>query len=166
VRGTRFDVEVNQHGLTEVDVEEGVVELDGVSGRGEPVMIGAGMSSRVGRESGPEVPRPTHDMRPDLDRPNHKHDRDSGGDDEAIKKLEARDRDHHDSDHHGGDSEPSSSSGSDDSHDSGSGSGSGSSSDGGSSGTSGSDIGDGDHHDDRHSGSKPPEFFLIYDFLF
>jgi hypothetical protein len=157
VRGTRFDVEVNQHGITEVDVEEGVVELDGLSGRGESVMITAGMSSRVGMESAPERPTPTHDMRPELDRPNHRHDRDSGGDDDAIKKLEARDREHHEGDHRGGDSdgEPSGSSGSGDSH---SGSGSGSSDGGSSGGTSGSDSGDGDHHD-SHGGSKPPDFF-------
>lgn len=161
VRGTRFDVEVNEHGITEVDVEEGVVELDGLNGRGEPVMITAGLSSRVGTQSAPEVPRPTHDLRPELDRPSHRHNRDSGGDDEAIKKLEASDRGRHDSDHHGENGEPSSSSGSGDSHNSGSGSGSGS--DGGSSSggqTSGSD-GDsgGDHHDDRHGGSKPPDLF-------
>ena len=47
VRGTKFDVEVDRRGFTEVDVDEGVVELEGVSGRGESVMITAGFSSRV-----------------------------------------------------------------------------------------------------------------------
>jgi hypothetical protein len=32
VRGTRFDVEVDRRGNTEVDVEDGVVELDSISG--------------------------------------------------------------------------------------------------------------------------------------
>src|SRR5215469_2498213 len=76
VRGTRFDVEVDRRGFTEVDVEEGTVELEGLSGRGESVMITAGFSSRVGMESGPEAPRPTRELRPQLDRPGR---RDNGG---------------------------------------------------------------------------------------
>ena len=64
VRGTKFDVEVDRRGVTEVDVDEGVVELEAVTGRGESVMITAGFSSRVGLETGPEVPRPTQDLRP------------------------------------------------------------------------------------------------------
>ena len=34
VRGTKFDVEVDRRGFTEVDVDEGVVELEAVTGRG------------------------------------------------------------------------------------------------------------------------------------
>ncbi|MBZ5522412.1 MAG: FecR family protein [Acidobacteriia bacterium] len=153
VRGTVFDVEVDRRGVTEVDVDEGIVELDSLSGRGEPVMITAGLSSRVGLESGPEVPRPTHDMRPDLDRPQRHDDRNSHDDDDPIKRLEASDRDHRDhGDIHG------------DSHGHGEGpggstSGSGQSgSDGGGqqSGSDGHDSGsDSDHH---NSGGKPPEF--------
>ena len=58
VRGTKFDVEVDRRGFTEVDVDEGVVELEAVTGRGQSVMITAGFSSRVGMEGGPEVPAP------------------------------------------------------------------------------------------------------------
>jgi len=92
VRGTVFDVEVDRHGNTEVDVEEGVVELSSAEGRGESVMVTAGFSSRVGLDSGPEAPRPTHDLRPQLDRPG-RHDRESEVDDDAIKRLEASARD-------------------------------------------------------------------------
>ena len=35
VRGTKFNVEVDRRGFTEVDVDEGVVELEAVTGRGE-----------------------------------------------------------------------------------------------------------------------------------
>jgi len=150
VRGTKFDVEVDRRGNTEVDVEEGVVELDSLARAGESVILTAGFSSRVGMESGPESPRPTHDLRPELDRPRHHGDKDSQ-DDDPIKRLEASDRDRHDrSDSHGrGDG-------------SGSGSGSGGSSGGGQSGsdggssTSGSSDG-GEHDGDHHSGGgKPP----------
>ncbi len=89
VRGTRFDAEVNHHGVTEVDVEEGVVQLDSVNGHGESVLITAGFSSRVGIDSGPETPRPTRELRPDLERPGQMKDMDSDGGDDAIKKLQA-----------------------------------------------------------------------------
>ena len=170
VRGTRFDVEVNRRGFTEVDVEEGTVELDSMSARGEPVFITAGFSSRVGMDSAPEVPRPTREFRPQLDRPNHRQDRDYG-DDDAIRRLESSDGgrsggggDSSGSDggdrsgssgSSGGSSGSSGPSGSDDGQTSGSdGGGSSSSGSSGSSGTSGSD--DGGHHGDRHGG-KPPE---------
>src|SRR5262245_56270405 len=94
VRGTRFDVEVDRRGFTEVDVEEGVVELESASGRGSGVLITAGFSSRVGMESAPEVPRPTRDLRPQLDRPGRHEDRD-GGDDNPMKRLEASDPERH-----------------------------------------------------------------------
>ncbi|MFI5105638.1 MAG: FecR domain-containing protein, partial [Terriglobales bacterium] len=160
VRGTRFDVEVDRRGITEVDVEEGVVELDALGGRGGSVLITAGFSSRVGAESAPEVPRPTHDLRPEVDRPGG-HGKDSGGDDDPIKKLEARDREHRDrdsGDHNSGSGGGASGSGND-----GGGSGSGSSG-GGQSGSdgggdkpgSGSDGGDRDGGD-KHGSGKPPE---------
>jgi hypothetical protein len=159
VRGTKFDVEVDRRGFTEVDVDEGVVELEAVTGRGEAVMITAGFSSRVGMETGPEVPRPTQDLRPQLDRPSR---RDNSGssvdDDDPIKNLRAADRDP--GDHHGSGSDSSGSDGSgshgsgSDSGDHSSGSGSGSGSDGGS--QSGSDDRSGEDH---HRGGKPPELF-------
>jgi uncharacterized membrane protein YgcG len=157
VRGTKFDVEVDRRGFTEVDVDEGVVELEAVTGRGESVLITAGFSSRVGMETGPEVPRPTQDLRPQLDRPGR---RDNGGsiiddDDDPIKNLRAADQRDPGGDHHGGDPSGSGDTGS---HSSGSDSGdhSGSSSDGGSSGSDGG-TGSGDHHD--HGGTRPPEQF-------
>lgn len=136
VRGTKFEVEVDRQGLTEVDVQEGVVQLDSVKGLGESVLIRAGFSSRVGFASGPERPRHTRDMRPELDRPRHGHDHDSGGDDDSIKRLRSSRDDHHDS--------------SELEHDS----------DGGSSGSSdqpgsGRDSGEHDHHDGGSSGGPP-----------
>jgi hypothetical protein len=161
VRGTKFDVEVDRRGFTEVDVDEGVVELEAVTGRGTSVMITAGFSSRVGMETGPEVPRPTQDLRPQLDRPSR---RDNGGsriddDDDPIKSLRASDQ-RDPGDHHGGSGDPTGS-GDTGSHGSGSdGSGdhssAGSSSDGGS--TSGSDGGSGSG-DDHHHGGRPPVLF-------
>ncbi len=156
VRGTKFDVEVDRRGFTEVDVDEGVVELEAVTGRGESVLITAGFSSRVGMETGPEVPRPTQDLRPQLDRPSR---RDNGGsriddDDDPIRSLRASDQ-RDPGDHHGGDPTGSVDTGS---HSSGSDSGdhsSGSSSDGGSSGSDGGSSGSGDHH----GGTRPPEQF-------
>ena len=158
VRGTKFDVEVDRRGFTEVDVDEGVVELEAVTGRGESVLITAGFSSRVGMETGPEVPRPTQDLRPQLDRPSR---RDNGGsriddDDDPIRNLRAADQ-RDPGDHHGGGDL--SGSGDTGGHSSGSDSGdhsSGSSSDGGSSGSDGG-SGSGDHHD--HGGTRPPEQF-------
>jgi uncharacterized membrane protein YgcG len=154
VRGTKFDVEVDRRGFTEVDVDEGVVELEAVTGRGQSVLITAGFSSRVGMEGGPEVPRPTQDLRPQLDRP-IRHDSGSTltDDDDPIKSLRASDQ-RDPGDHHGGDPDSSghSSGSGDNDHSSGSGSGSGSGSDGGSG--SGSDGGSGDDH---HHGGKPPE---------
>jgi hypothetical protein len=160
VRGTKFDVEVDRRGFTEVDVDEGVVELEAVTGRGTSVMITAGFSSRVGMETGPEVPRPTQDLRPQLDRPSR---RDNGGsriddDDDPIKSLRASDQ-RDPGDHHGGGDL--SGSGDTGSHSSGSdggdhsGSSSGSSSDGGSSSSDGG-SGSGDDH---HHGGRPPEQF-------
>jgi hypothetical protein len=145
VRGTSFDVEVNRTGLTEVDVREGVVQLDSVKGMGESVLIRAGFSSRVGFESGPESPRPTREMRPDVDRPGRDGDgKHSDHDDDSIKRLQAATEDHHD----GGSQHDSSGSG-----------GSGSGTSGGSGDSSGAkDSGSGDHGGHDHGGSGPPEF--------
>ncbi|HEX3091025.1 MAG TPA: FecR family protein [Candidatus Angelobacter sp.] len=158
VRGTKFDVEVDHRGFTEVDVDEGVVELEAVTGRGTSVMITAGFSSRVGMETGPEVPRPTQDLRPQLDRPSR---RDNGGsriDDDDIKSLRASDQRDPGDHHGGGDLSGSGDTGSHSSgSDSGDHSGSGSSSDGGSSSGSDGGSGSGDHHD--HGGTRPPEQF-------
>ena len=156
VRGTKFDVEVDRRGFTQVDVDEGVVELEAVTGRGQSVLITAGFSSRVGMEGGPEAPRPTQDLRPQLDRPSRRDNGSSStSDDDPIKSLRASDQ-RDPGEHHGG-GDPDSgghSSGSGDGDHSGSGSGSGSGSDGGSG--SGSDGGSGDDH---HHGGKPPEQF-------
>ena len=161
VRGTKFDVEVDRRGFTEVDVEEGVVELEATGGRGESVMISAGFSSRVGMETGPETPRPTHDMRPQLDRPGHKdhHDSLGGDDDDSMKRLLASDHDRHDDgggEHHSGGGSAGSDSGGSSSGGSSSDGGDHSGSDGGSQ-TSGSDGDHSDGDDHHHSGSKPPE---------
>jgi uncharacterized membrane protein YgcG len=158
VRGTKFDVEVDRRGFTEVDVDEGVVELEAVTGRGQSVMITAGFSSRVGMEGGPEVPRPTQDLRPQLDRPSRHDNGNSSDDDDPIKTLRASD--HRDpGEHHGGgdpDSGGHQSGSGDGDHSSGSGSGSGLGS--GSDGGSGSGF-DGGSGDDHHHGGKPPEQF-------
>ena len=139
VRGTKFEVEVNRQGVTEVDVHEGVVQLDSVKGLGESVLIRAGFSSRVGFDAGPEVPRPTRDMRPDLDRPGH--DRHSGDDDDSVKHLRTSSGDHHNA----GDQQ----------HDSGT---SGSSGSGGSSGDSDQSGSGKDSEDHSHrDGGSPPE---------
>jgi hypothetical protein len=152
VRGTKFDVEVDRRGFTQVDVDEGVVELEAVTGRGESVMITAGFSSRVGMETGPEVPRPTQDLRPQLDRPSRRDNGRSGtDDDDPIRNLRASDQ-HDSGDRHGG--EPSGSDGGSKSGGSDSGDHSGSGSDGGA-GTDDHDHSGGDHH----GGTKPPELF-------
>jgi hypothetical protein len=169
VRGTKFEVEVDRRGFTEVDVDEGTVELEGLAGRGESVMITAGFSSRVGMETGPEVPRPTRELRPHLDRPRHKDNGSSNNDDDdSMKKLLASDHDRHDdgggNSHSGGsDSSGSNSSGDSSGSDSGSHSSGGSDSSGGQSsgsdggnqpGSDGDRSGGGDDH--HHGGGKPP----------
>jgi len=64
VRGTRFDVEVNSHKTTEVDVFEGLVEVAGVGVPGASVLVRAGYSTRVGFGEAPEQPVPTQEIRP------------------------------------------------------------------------------------------------------
>jgi hypothetical protein len=152
VRGTVFEVEVSRGGLTEVDVREGLVQLDAVNGGS--VMIRAGFSSRVGMSGSPETPRPTRDMRPDLDRPGRHDGRGDDHDDDSIKKMRASSDDRHD--HDSGDSNRDSGGKGDSSGGSGSGSGS-------TSGDSGSGDHSGDHggdHGDHQSGGKPPDDFI------
>lgn len=62
VRGTRFYVEVDKHKATQVDVEEGEVQLENAKGIGAPVVIKAGSSSRVEENSAPEPTQPTSEM--------------------------------------------------------------------------------------------------------
>jgi hypothetical protein len=62
VRGTQFEVEVNQRQETEVDVLEGVVEVIGRHS-GKSVFVQPGSSTRVGVDTPPESPRPTAEMR-------------------------------------------------------------------------------------------------------
>ena len=62
VRGTQFEVAVNQRQETEVDVFEGVVEVTGRRSS-TSVLVHAGYSTRVGVDTAPETPRPTAEMR-------------------------------------------------------------------------------------------------------
>ena len=69
VRGTRFDVEVNATGISEIDVFEGLVEVGSATLPGVSVLVGPGMSTRVGVGGPPETPVPTREMRPDVEAP-------------------------------------------------------------------------------------------------
>jgi len=64
VRGTRFDVEVNRHGVTEVDVFEGLVEVSPKGVPGSPVLVKPGFSTRVAIGGVPEAPVQTDEIRP------------------------------------------------------------------------------------------------------
>jgi len=68
VRGTQFDVEVNPHKVTEVDVVDGLVEVYGRNATGGSVLLEPGFSTRVGMDSAPEQPEPTNEMRPEVER--------------------------------------------------------------------------------------------------
>ncbi len=65
VRGTQFEVEVDQRLETEVDVIEGLVEVIGRQS-GKSVLVAPGSSTRVGMNTPPETPRPTAEMRPNM----------------------------------------------------------------------------------------------------
>lgn len=67
VRGTRFEVDVNRHNVTEVDVFEGLVAVQGAGNNGPPALVEPGFSTRVGQDTVPESPRPTEEIRPDAD---------------------------------------------------------------------------------------------------
>jgi hypothetical protein len=66
VRGTRFDIEVNQRGITEVDVFDGLVEVSGLGIQGKAVFVNPGFSTRVAVGGEPEAPMPTREVRPDV----------------------------------------------------------------------------------------------------
>ena len=69
VRGTRFDVEVNASGISEIDVFEGLVEVGSATLPGVSVLVSPGMSTRVGIGTPPETPVPTREIRPDVEVP-------------------------------------------------------------------------------------------------
>jgi len=69
VRGTRFDVEVNRHNVTEVDVFSGLVEVGSVAIPGQSVLVEPGFSTRVGPGGAPEPPIRTNEIRPDAEAP-------------------------------------------------------------------------------------------------
>lgn len=66
VRGTRFYVEVNSHDVTEVDVEQGLVQVTGRIYPQRSVLLEPGFSTRVGVDMNPEPSSPTDRMRPDM----------------------------------------------------------------------------------------------------
>jgi FecR protein len=66
VRGTRFYVEVNSHDVTEVDVEQGLVQVTGRIYPHRSVLLEPGFSTRVGVDMNPEPSSPTDRMRPDM----------------------------------------------------------------------------------------------------
>jgi hypothetical protein len=65
VRGTKFLVEVDRSNMTEVDVQEGVVEVTGLHQPSKSVVLEPGFSTRVSIEGDPENPLPTDEIRPD-----------------------------------------------------------------------------------------------------
>ena len=69
VRGTRFDVEVNAAGISEVDVFEGLVEVGSATLPSVSVLVYPGMSTRVGMGTPPEPPVPTREIRPNVEVP-------------------------------------------------------------------------------------------------
>ena len=69
VRGTRFDVEVNGRGVSEVDVFDGLVEVASSTIPGSSVLVRPGFSTRVGMGTPPEPPVPTGEIRPGVEAP-------------------------------------------------------------------------------------------------
>lgn len=69
VRGTEFEIEVSRLRVTEVDVFEGLVEVSGRGATGSSVLVEPGFSTRVGIDGFPEKPRPTDEIRPEIERP-------------------------------------------------------------------------------------------------
>ena len=69
VRGTRFDVEVNGRGVSEVDVFDGLVEVASSTIPGSSVLVSPGFSTRVGIGTAPEPPVPTAEIRPGVEAP-------------------------------------------------------------------------------------------------
>ena len=64
VRGTRFDVDVNRRHITEVDVYEGLVEVDALGLPGGSVMVRPGFSTRVAPGFAPQQPVPSNRIPP------------------------------------------------------------------------------------------------------
>ena len=69
VRGTRFDVEVNSQGISEIDVFEGLVEVGSTTLPGVSVLVSPGMSTRIAVGAAPETPVPTREIRPNVEVP-------------------------------------------------------------------------------------------------
>jgi ferric-dicitrate binding protein FerR (iron transport regulator) len=69
VRGTRFDIEVNGRGVSEVDVFDGLVEVASSTIPGSSVLVSPGFSTRVGIGTAPEPPVPTGEIRPGVEAP-------------------------------------------------------------------------------------------------
>ena len=69
VRGTRFDVEVNRRGVSEIDVFDGLVEVASATAAGSSVLVSPGLSTRVGMGTPPETPVPTGEIRPGVEAP-------------------------------------------------------------------------------------------------
>ena len=69
VRGTRFDVEVNRRGVSEIDVFDGLVEVASATASGSSVLVRPGFSTRVGMGTPPETPVPTGEIRPGVEAP-------------------------------------------------------------------------------------------------
>lgn len=78
VRGTEFDVEVNSHNFTEVDVVDGLVDVQGRNPGGGSVLLEPGFSTRVGLGSDPEQPERTNEIRPEVERPEAGENESSG----------------------------------------------------------------------------------------
>jgi hypothetical protein len=81
-------VEVNQRHVTEVDVFEGLVEVYGLGAPGVSVLVEPGFSTRVGIDAPPEQPRPTDEMRPDIERPEREIDSTDSREDELELAFE------------------------------------------------------------------------------
>ncbi len=65
VRGTQFDVEVNAHKVTEVDVQQGEVQVMGRNAVDRAVLLEPGFSTRVGMDMVPEPAIRTSKIRAD-----------------------------------------------------------------------------------------------------
>ncbi len=65
VRGTQFNVVVNAHEVTQVDVEEGLVQVLSRRDASNAVLVKPGFSTRVGPDMIPEAPFATDLIRPD-----------------------------------------------------------------------------------------------------
>jgi hypothetical protein len=92
VRGTQFDVEVNPHNVTEVDVVDGLVQVYGRNATGGSVLLEPGFSTRVGMDSDPEQPQPTNEMRPEVER-SEPAEKEMSGKSELEREFERTDVD-------------------------------------------------------------------------